>query len=171
VINAQVCSDYARHDLDRHGTELAAAAQLSGAGVVMFTAVDVRRARHAVTGDAHAWATVGVSDPVWAADVTAAAAERDSVDAAPAPGTINIVVLLPARLGGAALLNALCTATEAKTQALLAAGVQATGTPSDAVTIGCPAGGRAEPFGGPRSVWGGRLAGAVYDAVRAGVET
>jgi adenosylcobinamide hydrolase len=70
------------------------------------------------------------------------------------------------RLSDAALLNALCTATEAKTQALLAARVAGTGTASDAVTVVCSATGPAEPFAGPRSPWGARLARAVYEAVR-----
>src|SRR5262249_30723422 len=82
---------------------------------------------------------------------------------------INIVAQLPVRLTDAALLNALTTATEAKSQALQAAGIPGTGTASDAVTVSCPVSGPAEPFGGPRSTWGARLARAVHDAVRAGV--
>jgi adenosylcobinamide amidohydrolase len=87
----------------------------------------------------------------------------------PAPGTINIVARLPVRLTDAALLNALTTATEAKSQALLTAGVPGTGTASDAITVACPASGPTQPFGGPRSTWGARLARAVHDAVRAGI--
>ena len=51
----------------------------------------------------------------------------------------------------------LVTATEAKAQALVEAGVPGTGTASDAVVVCCPPGGT-EPYGGPRSVWGARLA-------------
>jgi len=164
IINAQVGHDYRRRDQQRHGAELAAAAGLEagledGAGVVMFTAVDVREVRSAEDGGVRVDATVGLTLPVWAAAPDAAAAAM--------PGTINIVAVLPVRLTGAALLNALCTATEAKTQALLDAGVPGTGTASDAVTIACPASGPAEPFGGPRSVWGARLARAVHGAVSA----
>lgn len=158
LINAQVPHDYARHDLDRHGAELAAREQLTGPGVVMLTAVDVAEVRHTQEGEVHAGATVGLVDPIWAADAAAAAPQQ--------PGTINIVALLPVRLTDAALLNALCTVTEAKTQALLDAGVPGTGTPTDAVTVVCPTGGATEPFGGPRSTWGARLARAVYRAVR-----
>ena len=168
IINAQVGHDYRRRDQQRHGAELAAAAGLEAGledagGVVMFTAVDVREVRSAEDGGVRVDATVGLTLPVWAAapDATAAAAGAT-------PGTINIVAVLPVRLAGAALLNALCTATEAKTQALLDAGVPGTGTASDAVTVACPASGPAEPFGGPRSVWGARLARAVHDAVLAG---
>jgi len=162
VINAQVARDYARHDLAAHGAELAARAKLSGPGVVMLTAADVRRVQPADDGGVHVDATVGLTWPTWAA------AADDEPQVAAAPGTINVVVLLPVRLEPAALLNALCTATEAKTQALLGAGVPGTGTASDAVTVVCPMTGPAESFAGPRSVWGARLARAVHSAVRAG---
>jgi adenosylcobinamide hydrolase len=160
LINAQVPHDYRRRDQPRHGAELAAAAGLDGGGVVMFTAVDVQDVQRRTDGGVHVDATVGLILPVWAAAPEAAVE--------PAPGTINIVAQLPVRLSHAALLNALTTATEAKAQALLAAGVPGTGTASDAVTVACPASGPAEPFGGPRSTWGARLARAVHDAVRAG---
>ena len=78
------------------------------------------------------------------------------------------MAVLPVRLTDAALLNALCTATEAKTQALVEASVPGSGTASDAVTVACPATGPAEPFGGPRSPWGARLARAVHSAVLEG---
>jgi adenosylcobinamide hydrolase len=165
VINAQVASDYGRCDQDDHGAELARAAGLDGPGVVMFTAAEVPDVRRAADGGVHAEVTVGLTHPTWAAD--------DDAEPEPsaAPGTINIVALVPVRLAPAALLNALCTATEAKTQALLAAGVPGTGTPSDAVTIACPAHGAVEPFAGPRSTWGAPLARAVHAAVLAGATT
>jgi adenosylcobinamide amidohydrolase len=161
LINAQVPHDYRRRDQSRHGADLASAAGLEGSGVVMFTAVDVRGVERSSDGGVHVDATIGLTLPVWAAAPEAAAA--------PAPGTINIVARLPVRLTDAALLNALTTATEAKSQALLAAGIPGTGTASDAITVACPANGPAEPFGGPRSTWGARLARAVHDAVRAGI--
>jgi adenosylcobinamide hydrolase len=161
VINAQVGMDYRRRDQDRHGTELAAGVGLAGAGVVMFTATNVERCHHAEDGGVLVDATVGLTHPTWAADA-------DDAMATTTPGTINIVITVPLRFTDAALLNALCTATEAKTQALLAAGIPGTGTASDAVTIVCPPSGPAEQFGGPRSAWGARLARAVHDAVLAG---
>jgi len=162
VLNAQVARDYARHDLAAHGAELAALAGLRGPGVVMLTAADVRRVEDAVDGGVRVDATVGLTHPTWAADVDGA------VSARPAPGTINVVVQAPVALAPAALLNALCTATEAKTQALIEAGVPGTGTASDAVTVIAPASGAAAAFAGPRSEWGARIARAVHAAVLAG---
>jgi adenosylcobinamide amidohydrolase len=60
------------------------------------------------------------------------------------------------------------TATEAKTQALLEAGIRATGTASDAVCIAAPATGARQDFAGPRSLWGARIARAVHAAVHTG---
>jgi adenosylcobinamide amidohydrolase len=80
-------------------------------------------------------------------------------------GTINIVARVPVRLSAAALVNAVSTVTEAKAQAIWRAGIEATGTCTDAVCVVCPADGAAEPYCGPRSVWGARLARAVYAAV------
>src|SRR5438552_5879442 len=106
-------------------------------------------------------ATVGLSTP------TLAAAPPD-----PRPlslvGTINILVALPERLSDAALVNAIATVTEAKSQALRDAGHDATGTPTDAVCLVCPDDGATHHFGGPRSTWGARLARAVHHAVLAG---
>jgi adenosylcobinamide amidohydrolase len=86
-----------------------------------------------------------------------------------AVGTINLVVSLPVRLTEAALVNAVMTATEAKTQALLEAGVPGTGTASDALCVACPADGNAEQFAGPRARVGAGLARAVHGAVADGV--
>jgi adenosylcobinamide amidohydrolase len=68
------------------------------------------------------------------------------------------------------LLNALCTATEAKSQALAERQVPGTGTPSDAITVVCPPDEPAEPFCGPRSEWGARLARAVHAAITAATD-
>jgi adenosylcobinamide amidohydrolase len=80
------------------------------------------------------------------------------------------VAWVPVALTGAALVNAVATATEAKTQALVEAGVPGTGTASDAVCVCCPTVAEdAELFAGPRSPWGARLARAVHAAVATGI--
>ena len=69
---------------------------------------------------------------------------------------------------GGALVNAISTATEAKCQALFEAGIPATGTASDAVSLFCPTMGDVESFAGPRSPWGARIARAVHQTVLSG---
>lgn len=158
VLNAQVPASYARRDPDHHLGRLAVGLGLAGRGVGLLTAADVRSPSTAVDGGVEVWATVGLGHPIQAAaPPTSAPAEL--------VGTINLVCVLPERLSDAALVNAVATATEAKVQALRDLGHVATGTATDAVVVLCPAEGRAADFGGPRSVWGSRLARAVHAAV------
>ena len=127
----------------------------------MLTAADVRQVSVADDGGVEVAATVGLGHPTWAA-------APDAGRPASLVGTINVVAVVPERLSDAAMVNAVCTATEAKAQALWDSGLAATGTATDAVCIACPDDGRLHSFGGPRSIWGSRLARAVHAAVAAG---
>ncbi|MBN9609798.1 MAG: hypothetical protein BGO26_17805 [Actinobacteria bacterium 69-20] len=191
IVNAHVRSDYRRMDPDRHLREIALGAGLDpAAGIGLLTAAKVERNATAEDGGVRCDATVGVSYPTWAA-----ATDDDPLPDNPwRPGTINIVCQLPVPLSDAALVGAVITATEAKTQALIEGGVPGTGTASDAIVICCPrpdeprraggsgltgavaelTGAAAEltsivPFAGPRSPWGARLARAVHAAVALGL--
>jgi len=163
VLNAQVPHGYRRTDPDRHLADLAGAAGVEGPGVGLMTAADVSRHAHARDGGVEAVVTAGISVRGWAASP----AEGGTVPAQ--PGTINIIAALPVALTDAALVNAVATATEAKVQALLDAGHDCSGTPTDAVCVAArsPVSGESvHGFCGPRSLWGARLARAVHRAVR-----
>ncbi|MER6001501.1 adenosylcobinamide amidohydrolase [Nonomuraea angiospora] len=163
VLNAQVVAGYSRMDPVDHLLSLGP----EGDGVGMLTAASVDRCVQASDGGVEAYATVGLRVPTWAA------APEGSADPELAPmrvGTINIVTVLPVAMTDAALVNAVMTVTEAKSQALIEAGFPCTGTASDAVCVAAPAEGPAELFGGPRSEWGARAARAVHAAVRQGAE-
>ncbi|MFF3349725.1 adenosylcobinamide amidohydrolase [Streptomyces sp. NPDC002779] len=164
ILNAQVGHGYRRIDPDRHLASLARAAGAHGPGVGLMTAADVRAYGYALDGGVHAVATAGLGVRGWAAS------PAEGTVTAPHAGTINIVATLPVALTDAALVNAVATATEAKVQALLDAGYDCSGTPTDAVCIAARSP-RAESevhaFAGPRSLWGARLARAVHEAVRA----
>lgn len=164
ILNAQVPGGYPRMDPDRHLAEIAAAEHLSGSGAGLMTAADVTAYTVAADEGVTATATCGLGVRGWAA------APAEDAGAPPRPGTVNIVVILPAPLSDAALVNAVATATEAKVQALLDAGLDCSGTPTDSVCIAAPApeAGPGEPFAGPRSLWGARLARAVHAAVLEG---
>jgi adenosylcobinamide hydrolase len=165
-LNTQVERLYDRPDPAAHVREIAAALGLTGAGVGMLTAADVSARTRARDAGVAVTATVGLGLPVFAA----VADRMIAAETAPAPGTINLLVVVPVPLSDAALVNAVITATEAKTQALVESRVPGTGTSSDAVCIACPApsGEPPEPFGGPRSIWGARIARAVHAAVTEG---
>jgi len=163
ILAAQVAGGYHRTDPADHLAGLARDLGLDGPGVGMLTAVDVRRVAVSREDGVAAAATVGLTHPSWAAAADPGTAA--ATGAAGIAGTVNIVAMLGRRLSGAALVNAVMTVTEAKSQALWEAGVTGTGTPSDAVAVLCPPSGPAEAFGGPRSRYGSRLARAVHRAV------
>ncbi|MEU8299189.1 adenosylcobinamide amidohydrolase [Micromonospora sp. NPDC048909] len=161
VLNATVPMSYDRDDPAEHLAGLARGLGLGGPGVGLLTGVDVAEVVARTDTGVRAWATVGLGTLIPAAAPEPAAPGQRV-------GTVNIVVHVPARLGDAALVNAVATATEAKAQAIMELGLAATGTPTDAVTVLCPADGPEFAYGGPRSTWGAPLARAVHAAVLAG---
>jgi adenosylcobinamide amidohydrolase len=162
VLNAEVPREYHVADPGAHAAAIGSEQRLDpGAGIGLLTAAPVFDVTTHCDGGARCDATVGISRPTWAAAADGSSSEWR-------PGTINLVCWVPAPLGDAALANALATATEAKVQALVEASVPGTGTATDAVAVCCPIGGT-EPYGGPRSRWGARLARAVHGAVQAGL--
>ncbi len=163
ILNLQVAHDYQRRDLDRHVAEIVADLDVGGNGVGLLTAAAVAGVVSEHDDALEVYATVGVRQPTWAASAVAPTSGDGHV------GTINIVAFLPVRFAPGGLLNLLTTATEAKSQALWDARIGATGTASDAVCIVCPIDGPEVPFGGPRSLWGSRLARVVHRAVLEGV--
>jgi adenosylcobinamide amidohydrolase len=162
VLNAQVGADYTRTDIDAHVAELADGLECAGPGVGFLTAAALEDVARVVDDHVSVFATVGLQHPTWAA-APHAADETATVE------TINIVAFAPVRLSDAALVNAATTVTEAKTQALIEAGVPGTGTASDALCVLVPDGEPSERFGGPRSVVGAALARATHRAVTDGI--
>jgi len=166
VVDIEVDGDYARTDLEVHVRQVAARLELAGPGVGLLTAAPVSALDAACDGGVVVHATVGITRPTWAAGRDGSSAVR--AGASWQPGTINTVVQLPVTLSPGAAVNAVVTATEAKAQALLEAGIPGTGTASDAIAVCWPLRGAPEPFAGPRSTWGARLARAVHAATAAG---
>ncbi|MGW7395130.1 adenosylcobinamide amidohydrolase [Streptomyces cyaneofuscatus] len=164
ILNAQVPGGYPRLDPDRHLAEIAASEGLTGPGAGLMTAADVAAYTTGHDGGVTATVTTGLGVRGWAAVPESATRTPHR------PGTVNIVLTLPAALSDAALVNAVATATEAKVQALLDAGLDCSGTPTDAACVAAPEPGPdgGEPFAGPRSTWGARIARAVHTAVLAG---
>ena len=165
LVNICVPSDFSRTDLDAYVAEIAADEGLVGDGVALLTAVNVARVRSAAREGVAVHATVGVSRPTWAAHAAGGFTPW-------APGTINLVVHVPVALAPGAAVNAVVTATEAKSQALHERGVPGTGTASDAIVVVWPSNhDDVVPFAGPRSEWGARIAQATHAAVLAGLDS
>ncbi len=173
VLNAQVPGQYARTDPAKHLIELAGRLGLTGPGTGMLTAARVTDLVTRSDEGVEAAVTAGLRVPTWAAaPVTGEGEASGAADPDLVPGTINIIVSVPVPLSDAALVNAVITATEAKTQAVLDAGFPGTGTATDAVCVAAPASPEgAGEFAGPRSAWGARIARAVHAAVLASATT
>lgn len=167
LVNIGVPDDYRRTDLDDHVRAVADRLGLHGVGAGLLTAYDVRKVVRADDDGIVVDATVGVTKPTWAADADGTHGQRDG--AGWRAGTINVVVQVPVGLSAAAAVNAVMTATEAKTQALVEADVPGTGTASDAIVVCWRPTLPVEAFGGPRSTWGARIARAVHAAVAEGL--
>jgi adenosylcobinamide hydrolase len=170
IVNQHVPRDYdgdPARDLARFARGLGIAEPFVG----LMTAAWTHQARtvvDAVAGLRMAIvATVGVTAPV------AAGLSRP---APCSPGTINLIAVLAARLERAAAVNGVITVTEAKTGALLAAGVAtadgapATGTATDAVVMAWTGRGPRCAYLGPATPAGWCLARAVRRAVAEGLE-
>ncbi len=164
LVNIGVPLKYSRTDLADHAAEVADRFGLMGNGVGLFTAADITQICRQDCDGAIVDTTVGITKPTWAADPS------DGYTAW-TPGTINTVVQLPVGLDPGAAVNAVMTATEAKTQALLECGVPGTGTASDAVVIVWRPDADVERFGGPRSPWGSRIAQATHATVLSGIRS
>lgn len=87
------------------------------------------------------------------------------------PGTINMILLLTARLTPAAMVNAVITATEAKTHVLLGRQFQtpeghlATGTSTDSMVVACTGEGELLPYAGPATRIGWLIGQGVRQAL------
>lgn len=163
LLNASVRNFYDGDPVDYLG-ELATELDCRGPGAALMTAVDVREAVTVSDGPVTVTATSGVGQPTYAAEFSKLALTEERV------GTINIAASLDGVVEDAAMINAVATVTEAKSQALADLGVPGTGTCTDAVALWCGKAGTVHAYGGPRSAIGAPLARAVYSAVRVGLE-
>lgn len=94
--------------------------------VGFMTAADIPKVlAHAKSGRAEAYVTAGITNPAIAGETPPPWK----------PGTINIALIINEGLTAGALVNAVMTATEAKTYTLLRLGYNATGTTSDGIGV------------------------------------
>lgn len=107
--------------------------------------------------------SAGVTPPIGGGPVDGATA--------PGPGTINVILLVDAALSPAAMVNAVITATEAKTMTLAEWAVKtsdgdpASGTSTDTVVVACTGRGEELRYAGPATGVGWLAARAVRAAM------
>lgn len=167
ILNANVAKDYCSDSPAADLRVIASRCGVNGAFVGLLTAVPMHKARILFSGEGDL--RVGVV-------VTAGVGNATSAGVSPPhraqPGTINIIVLLDAKLSRAAMLNAIITVTEAKSAVLHAMdirtpdGALATGTSTDTVTVATTGRGPAQPYAGPATVVGWLMAKTVRQAVQ-----
>jgi adenosylcobinamide amidohydrolase len=148
-------------------------ARVNAPGAVgLLTARDIRRheiARAERDGiQAECLATVGLGNLLAVGDPTTAS--RSAV------GTINLLCRVSVGLTEEGLLEASAIAAEARTAAVLAAGLRsplsgrpATGTGTDCIVIAAPATARPDRFAGKHTACGSAIGAAVHGAVSRGV--
>jgi len=162
-------NDHPAEDLARLAEKLDLGEQVLG----LMTAVDVRHTVMSTGAKAGlAVATLGTVGVGNACSAGRAIPDQHNVNA---PGTINLVVLIEGNLTEAAMVNAVITATEAKTMALFQAGVRledgsmATGTNTDAVVIACTGRGKPYQYAGAATEPGFLIGRTVYRSVTRGI--
>jgi adenosylcobinamide amidohydrolase len=134
-------------------------------GASLDTYVDASRAEAGIA--VQVVTTVGLDNALRAGDPVAAEA--------PAVGTINVLCRASVPLTDAALLEMLAMVAEARTLAVLDAGVAsrqsgrpATGTGTDCTVVAAPLGARALEYAGKHTVLGMLVGAAVFEAVSRG---
>lgn len=167
ILNAQVSKDYDSDDPAADLRAIAAHCDVRESFIGLMTAVPLRKARIALLEEqglrVAALVTAGVGN---------ASSAGITPPCAPKAGTINIILLLDAKLTRAAMLNAIITATEAKSAVLHALDIRtpegelATGTSTDTVTIAMTGRGSAQAYAGPATVIGWMIAKTVRQAVQ-----
>ena len=175
ILNVHVDDQY---DGERPDEDLAAVAAELGIRepfVGLMTAAYTQFARCAVErlGDlaVAAVVSVGLSNTSSAGMTPPIGAGPADGAAVPGPGTINIVLLVDGALTPAAMVNAVITATEAKTMTLAAwdvktpGGDAASGTSTDTVVVACTGRGEQLGYAGPATPVGWLAARAVRAAM------
>ena len=183
ILNVHVDDKY---DGERPEEDLAAVAAELGAEapfVGLMTAAYTQFARCAVEtlGDLTVAAVVsiglsnttsaGVTPPIGLEAAGEAGSRSRAAGRAPRPGTINVILLVDGALTPAAMVNAVITATEAKTMTLGAWDVKtpegdaASGTSTDTVVVACTGRGEELCYAGPATPVGWLAARAVRAAM------
>ena len=166
ILNRHVRKGYCHADPAQDLRTFARGRDIAGPFVGLMTAASMQRAQS--TTRRHRALTVAA---VVTAGLSNAATPGLTPPAPPRPGTINLILLMDARLTRAAMVNAVITATEVKTQVVLTRRAQtpeghaATGTSTDAMVVACTGRGEALSYAGPVTVVGWLIGQCVRTAL------
>lgn len=167
ILNANVAGDYCSDTPSADLQAIAARCGVSDPFVGLLTAVPLRKARMVCLE--HGEMRVGALVTAGVSNATSAGV---SLPCESGPSTINIILLLDAKLTRSSMLNAIITATEAKSAVMnemdirTSDGVLATGTSTDTVTVAMTGYGPLQPYAGPATVLGWLIAKTVRQALQ-----
>ncbi len=167
ILNRHVDKDYDERDPVSEMYAFARRRHIVPPFVGLMTAVPLEKARTATFADGD----LGVATVITAGcrNATAVGASQPFMRS---PGTINVILLLDANLTPAAMVNAVITATEAKTAVLgerrikTSNGYPATGTSTDAVVVACTGHGNLLSYAGPATTAGWLIGRCVRQALQ-----
>jgi adenosylcobinamide amidohydrolase len=166
LLNRHVRHDYNCLDPVADLIAFASSKGISEAFVGQMTAVSLQKAR----------AITLCAEPLTVAVVLTAGLSNATIPGLSAPatlgsGTINMILLIDACLTPAAMVHAVITATEVKTQVLMARGVRtlegyaATGTSTDAIAVASTGRGTPLAYAGPVTLVGWLIGRCVRTAL------
>lgn len=167
IINANVAEDYCSDTPAADLRAIAARCGVSDPFVGLLTSVPLRKAR--MVFSEHREVRAGVLVTAGVGNATSAGV---SLPCESRPGTINIILLLDAKLTRSSMVNAIVTATEAKSAVLNEMdirtydGLLATGTSTDTVTVAMTGLEPLQPYAGPATVLGWLIAKTVRQALK-----
>lgn len=166
IINAYVDKNFHVDDPQAWLQDLANTININETFIGLLTAVKLHKVRVS---------TLQAENLTVSAVITAGVGNASNAGITPPfsyqPGTINTILLLDANLTHAAMLNAVITATEAKTailkekNILTPDGDSATGTSTDTVTIAITGKGKSQSYAGPVTTIGWLIARAVRQSL------
>ncbi len=167
LLIVHVHKDYDHPEPWQHLQELSAAEHLPAPTIGLLTAASLDRTQVISLGEGElevcALVTVGLSNATCAGLTPPAILRQES--------TINLVLLVNRCLSQAAMVNAVITVTEAKTDTLNRFGIKtpqgeiASGTSTDTVVIAHSGEGKPLPYAGPATLVGWLMAKAVRTAL------
>lgn len=168
IVNAHVHKHYQHPDPVQDLESRVRDAGISGPFVGMMTAVFLDGVQSATRYQENITVATIVT-----AGVGNAIAAGSSPPASLSPGTINLILLVDAKLSPGAMVNAIITATEAKSKVLrdmqipAMNGEVATGTSTDAVVVACTGRGSSKHYAGPVTTVGWLISQVVGQALGA----
>lgn len=152
ILNIQVPHDFPHADPEGYIDGVVRTLHLDGDCVALLTAVEMRNVQVAEEDPVTVFTTAGVTHPSFA-------------------GTINLIIVSSRKLSEGAMANAIITATEAKTRALLDIGFTFTGTKTDAVVVAYERvlDGETIQYAGPSTEFGRKITQLVRLGVKNGL--